>query len=135
MGEIIEIAEQQDKKRRKINLFEGSDDELQLPCGKFKCQMLETPKAPTGIRGKLVTNSRYGGALYRSMTCEFCGRRGHSIDRCWTKMGACVICGSMEHQFADCPKYFPDYRGAALRCISCAGPHLAKDCPRQSSNC
>lgn len=134
-GEIIEIAEQQDKKRRKVTLFEGSDDELQSRYDKLKCQMLQTPKTPTGSRGKLVTNSRYGGALYRSMTCEFCGRRGHSVDRCWTKMGACVICGSMEHQFADCPKYFPDYRGAAPRCISCAGPHLARDCPKQSSNC
>ncbi len=47
-------------------------------------------------------------------TCGFCGRKGHSENKCWKKHGKpekekyvprCWICGSTEHLKKECPEY------------------------------
>jgi len=49
----------------------------------------------------------------RVPTCGFCGRKGHSENKCWKKHGKpeeekyvrrCWICGSTEHVKKECPK-------------------------------
>ena len=36
--------------------------------------------------------------------CDFCGGTNHTEDRCWKKLGKCLICGSSQHTVKDCPK-------------------------------
>lgn len=55
--------------------------------------------------------------------CQWCGRMGHLENSCWAKVGACLICGSSEHDKDRCPsnRYLP-------QCSNCGGAHLGRDC-------
>jgi hypothetical protein len=68
-------------------------------------------------------------------TCNWCGRRGHLESSCWIKNGACLICGSNNHDKEQCDT-FGDGRGNFNpTCSRCSGTHLGKNCPtaRQSN--
>ena len=54
--------------------------------------------------------------------CNWCGRRGHSEEFCWTKTGACLICGGKDHQRAGCPQCGSSRGGFHPTCSSC-GDH------------
>ena len=47
------------------------------------------------------------GVVIGAPKCDTCGK-GHPTERCWRNTGACIICGSMEHRAAACPR---DRRG------------------------
>jgi len=33
----------------------------------------------------------------KKKNCSFCGKLGHEVDTCWKKLGACMICGKLDH--------------------------------------
>ena len=69
------------------------------------------------------------GSPPRKLTiCDWCGRRGHREDGCWTKAGACLICGSSDHSKDECPRFDREWSGFVPTCSVCGGPHLGKDC-------
>ena len=81
--------------------------------------------------------SGFPATTQRSSTpvmCHWCGKRGHMEEKCWEKSGACIICGSAEHDRKSCPKL----DSAALNfhpvCSLCKGPHLGRDCTRHPLN-
>jgi hypothetical protein len=41
------------------------------------------------------------------LICEYCKRRGHSVQSCWKKLGVCYRCGSAQHNLTHCPKMGP----------------------------
>lgn len=140
-GEIIEIAEQQDKRLKKKELTNDSDDDLHTRFDKLRCHVSETASAGAvaasgGPGTKMFRNSQMPrGRPSSPTTCEHCERRGHNMDDCWRKKGACTICGSLEHPIKECPKYSPDFRRSRRQsCFNCQGPHLARDCPERPLN-
>ena len=36
--------------------------------------------------------------------CEYCHRPNHSIEHCRRRLGLCLLCGSAEHQYLQCPR-------------------------------
>ncbi|XP_027156478.1 uncharacterized protein LOC113757322, partial [Coffea eugenioides] len=45
-----------------------------------------------------------GSTVTPQVTCGYCGKSNHSENDCWRKLGKCLLCGSTEHQIANCPK-------------------------------
>jgi len=60
--------------------------------------------------------------------CDWCGRWGHEEPTCWEKMGACLLCGSMEHDKFRCPLYEERWKRKTPTCSRCKGSHFGKDC-------
>ncbi|XP_027166433.1 uncharacterized protein LOC113766437 [Coffea eugenioides] len=54
------------------------------------------------IQAKGVSSS--GSAVTPQVTCGYCGKPNHSENDCWRKSRKCLVCGSVEHQLAGCPK-------------------------------
>jgi hypothetical protein len=139
-GEIVEIAERQDKKIKKAALNSDNEDEMRIRLAKLKCHVSDV-----GITGREVVRSSADTRVYRNSQvnkrmvdnipiCDYCDRRGHTAEYCWRKKGACTICGSMEHLFRECPKYVADFKGRRPSCFRCSGDHLVKDCPLPALN-
>lgn len=140
-GEIMEIAERQDKKRKKKVLNNFSDDDLLGRVDKLKCQVSETASAGAADVGLMPNTKTYRNSQMSRkkpsspVFCDHCLRRGHGEVDCWRKKGACTICGSLQHSFFKCPKYSPDFRRTRQPCcFNCQGSHLAKDCPEPLLN-
>lgn len=77
---------------------------------------------------RTAVDSARGSPTRRLTICNWCGRRGHQEDGCWTKIGACMICGSSDHSKDECSRFDRDWSGFEPRCSLCGGPHLGKDC-------
>ena len=60
--------------------------------------------------------------------CHWCGRRGHLEEKCWEKLGVCIICGSDKHDKHKCPKFDAAWAGFKPVCSICHGEHLGRDC-------
>lgn len=58
--------------------------------------------------------------------CNWCGRPGHFIENCWSRLGSCPICGDPEHRRDECQRY--RLRLLQLICPNCSGSHAGKDC-------
>lgn len=89
------------------------------------------PVFPDGIAqvSRSPNSDSVRGSPTRKLTiCDWCGRRGHQEEGCWTKAGACMICGSGEHSKDDCPRFDREWGGFVPTCSLCGGPHLGKDC-------
>ena len=132
-GEIIQIAERQDRKHFKMQLLEDSEDELPARLDKMKCQVTGVDEELEPVSTKIFQNSQRGRVTSGGpRTCAHCGRLGHMEQNCWRKKGACIICGSAEHGIKNCPKYVPDYQVRC--CFECSGPHWRRDCPKRNLN-
>ena len=135
-GEIVSLAEKEDKKRRKAAYYEqteGSEPEMIDRLRRLKCST-----ATAGIKSspnKVFTNSEFVGnpakASNTFISCQWCGKPGHLEKKCWLKLGACTLCGSSEHKRLECLKY-KRQRNSPNKpvCSECGGPHLGKDCHR-----
>lgn len=62
------------------------------------------------------------------LQCHWCGRYGHSEERCWEKLGACMRCGDKSHKREECPQDRTSWRGFTPVCPTCGGHHLGRDC-------
>jgi len=62
----------------------------------------------------------------RGLFCSWCGKTGHTEDRCWLKQGVCLLCGGAEHTTSDCAR---QTSRLTPKCSLCGGDHLGKDCP------
>ena len=65
----------------------------------------------------------------RTLLCHWCGRRGHTEERCWLKLGACTKCGSADHSESHCVHSSERSSHLTFKCPICSGGHLGKDCP------
>ena len=101
-------------------------------------QALFTPRSPQATQSQ----RRSRGAIPKNrpsrenakLPCPWCGKVGHDIDSCWTRQGACLLCGSMMHPRERCPKFNPHFIiEPKLVCPICYGQHLGKDCTINSS--
>ena len=60
-------------------------------------------QAPTISQSGSVANTQRSGTMKTNRPpCVHCGK--NHPGECWTKTGACFLCGSMEHRKADCPR-------------------------------
>jgi len=66
-----------------------------------------------------------------TLFCAWCGKSGHTEDRCWLKSGACLACGEQDHASHECPRRNSQSR---LVCSLCQGDHLGKDCPLHAAS-
>ena len=110
-GEIVETAEDQDKKMKKKGRKPGESNEIELKekvDGVYLSTSHKGMYADGGI-SKEVIESR------QPVVCEFCGVGGHPKDGCWRRLGACIICGSVEHFYRECKRYNPNYIPVAQR--------------------
>ena len=119
-GEIIYLAEQEDRKRRKAiynnrvwnSVHQLWDKALQLTC--------HYPTETEFFLDKEVLNPQLAvdknTRVNISQCCWWCGKNGHSEKECWLKKGACTRCGKMGHRQAKCPKY-NSHRSALSRTI------------------
>lgn len=64
--------------------------------------------------------------------CNWCERRGH-METCWTKFGACMICGSLEHAKDGCTKFEAGWNNFKPMCSCCGGEHLGQACGKLSN--
>ena len=105
--------------------------------------------------GKETTQRRQRGSSYSSRTfssrnspppavraapskpesCQWCGRAGHSVNSCWRRRGACVLCGNLTHSKEQCPKFRPrkTTNSPATICPRCQGEHLGMNCNTASN--
>ena len=100
-------------------------------------------------KGLDTTSSSFGRQTYhnrgdgihdrrprRRYVCDWCGKTGHTEDRCWAKVGACLICGSSGHKKEMCPRYeAPRIDNFVPTCSLCGGSHLGQDCSAKELNC
>lgn len=66
--------------------------------------------------------------------CHFCGRIGHEEESCWRKIGACLICGSKEHDRDSCPKVLEEREVHKPHCSFCGGGHIGIECKLKPLN-
>ena len=136
-GEIVVLAEKEDKKRRKAAFYRQSDDsdpELLNRLQRLKCST--SAAVVRNSPDKIFTNSQYSGAPARQsntfISCQWCGKPGHLEEKCWMKKGVCTICGGADHKRVECPKTSKLRASSAFNratCSICGGSHLGKDCP------
>ena len=140
-GEIVELAEWVDKKRKKAQL-KDCDDELDKELTRRLCNLKSTTKAALGSVAEIDrparifrNSSQMQGASANSsrVECHWCGWLGHEESKCWKKLGCCGICGSDEHTITGCPKYVPRRiaRPFQPKCPMCGGSHCGADCPTE----
>jgi hypothetical protein len=165
-SEIMRLAESEDRRQKKFChadkqhqeqevwfSTQESDKPLQPPScmepGKlFQPQTLPTSGPSGSVRPssqQQVHKSIYRGSVTtenpersaRPLKCSWCGRNFHTIESCWEKQGACLLCGSMAHRRVDCPKFNPNFQMTdRASCPICKGSHLGRDCTSFSSiNC
>lgn len=68
------------------------------------------------------------------LICNWCGRRGHMEDNCWTKSNSCRMCGSSDHSREECINFQQDLSGFRPICSGCGGSHLGQYCPSHALN-
>jgi hypothetical protein len=133
-GEIVEIAEQQDRKIKKAALISNTEDERRMHLEKTKCQVSDD-----GISGRKAVRSYMDPRVYRNSQIPHqttdnipnyndYNNRGHTGKYCWRKKVGYTNCGSTVHLLEECPKYVADFRGKSLPCFRCAREHLMEDC-------
>lgn len=93
---------------------------------------LSPPRVFTNRNGTHA--SARGGMSNRTTLCHWCGRVGHRETNCWVKLGACLICGSSEHERETCPRFHSGRNSFAPECSVCGEGHLGKDCMK-TLNC
>ena len=142
-GEIVELAEYEDKKRKKLELQEDADvidvDVLR------RLEALRTVGASASL-GTVVQEPEQTSRIYQNSKrktnanetvkqCNWCGRVGHLEQDCWKKKGVCTLCGSRAHTITACSKYTPRRVPAAFspKCSICDGDHCGQHCPRGAS--
>ena len=81
---------------------------------------------PVGNWTKARTENKHLSG--RVPQCDWCGRRGHLENLCWTKAGVCLICGSSSHNKDGCPEFNSSRKNFLPTCSICGGNHLGKDC-------
>ena len=134
-GEIVDLAEKEDKKRRKAAYYnkidDDSDQDMRERLQRLKCSTVGATKKISP--SKIFTNSQFVGGQDRSgnafVSCQWCGKPGHVEAKCWIKLGACTLCGSANHKRDECSKFKKqrDYPTSPT-CSLCGGPHLGKNC-------
>ena len=67
------------------------------------------PKKSAFQFGKGFQQKGQRGVVIGAPKCDTCGK-GHLTKRCWRNTGACIICRSMEHRAAACPRDRRGYR-------------------------
>lgn len=135
--EIMEIAERHDRKQRKAQLYNDSDEEEELKSRmeQLRCSMMSAEGKVHSDKGSSMNESssrapedEIGGS---SVQCHYCGRVGHIEPNCWFKSGACTVCGGFSHRYRECPKFSAIPKEFSPRCSHCGGDHLGKDCHRR----
>ena len=141
-GEIVELAEKEDKKNRKAAYYEmeSSGDEMISRLNKLKSvSFISADDTEKGMetQQRVYTNTNYGrkqtdpATRNQNLICHWCARRGHMVKDCWKKLGRCIGCGSDEHAVNICPKAMQRKFGPVDPvCPLCSGPHFGKDCGR-----
>ena len=143
---IKKVAEAEDRHSKRVGdplpvpeneLWHGSISELS------KAKQWQTGDSNNTFRRKEVTfdtagsssssqapNARFGRAAREAQPpgCHWCGKIGHLEAKCWQKLGACLVCGNMEHAKEECPKLKKSYSSFRPRCSICAGEHLGQEC-------
>ena len=67
--------------------------------------------------------------------CEWCGRKGHMLRRCWKRLGSCTSYGQRTHSLWPCPISHPTVPKGNICCPNCHVSHLGKNCPSSVSEC
>lgn len=137
--EIMEIAERHDRKQRRAQLYNDSDDEddLRTRMERLGCSMMNAAEGKAHLGPGSVMNEENSSktpgdeSSGSSVQCHYCGRVGHIEPNCWFKSGACTVCGSFSHRYKDCPRFSALPGQFAPRCSHCGGDHLGKDCHRR----
>jgi hypothetical protein len=101
--------------------------------GEFK----QKPVSPNNWKPMTFHNSTWksgpnGQQADNIPNCDWCGKKGHTIDRCWSRKGACLLCGDEGHKREGCSRYDAS-RARKPTCIKCNGPHWARNCDQPSN--
>ena len=121
-GEIIELAEEQDKKRKipKNKQGKGKEDNgndeinrryVAAAQGQAMPSQMQAPRqtqASSQIRAPAPMRATNGNFRTSVPQCSQCQKRGHTWETCWARTGACILCGSRNHLFRGCPRYYPN---------------------------
>ena len=110
-GEIVETAEDQDKRIKKKGSKPGESNELELE------ERVDRVNLSTSHMGRNVESgiSREVAGSRQLVMCDYCGIRGHPKDSCWRRLGACILCGSVDHFYRECSRYNPNFIPVAER--------------------
>ena len=111
-GEIMELAELEDRKTRKNLAERGTGLELSRRLDHLRVFSADSGKSDEKLQANDTSRANYSSRWQTSPVrrddslrlCDYCGRPGHAIDSCWKRKGACYGCGSMEHIIRNCPK-------------------------------
>ena len=91
------------------------DDDVEMPPRTF----YNNQRSPRRVSGN------------RELECHWCGKTGHTEERCWRKHGHCLMCGSEEHKGDNCPRFSLQEAPAFQPiCSRCGGEHLGLNCQR-----
>jgi len=110
--------------------YNRSDQITPSPSATASKRVFDTP-VTRGARPRVFVQSGKSGNNRVTLFCAWCGKSGHTEDRCWLKSGACLACGGQDHASHECPRRNSQSR---LVCSLCQGDHLGKDCPLHAAS-
>jgi hypothetical protein len=62
--------------------------------------------------------------------CQYCGKRGHTFNDCYTAQKKCLHCKQEGHLVNECP----EKKKSQVCCPFCQKDHLGMDCPTKGGN-